>query len=313
VTSRLHIVPVGISLLDSIADEWPPDLRDALRSRDLWDDLATATGAGAGTAVPDTVLGADGYPVDQVRARLRDLPVEACAEWQALDRYNDEFGRAGQDTWVFAGSDTENGSRAGLLAALGHAHRQPDVPLHYLSTPGPAAHSLLAPGAAYLTRLPGLDLASPGATPVPQTTWQAMGDLGGLVVLSVAQATGRPYEVVFHLSGGYKAMLPYFLTMAQAVRTELISRPTTKVAAYCLHESSRRPVPLPVPYFTGVIAEWIGELARVSSSGEFEVDEKVADGLAGLYLEDEVRHGKRRFTPAGIIIARALWALHSKP
>lgn len=302
--SRVHIVPVGVSLLDVIEDTWPPRLRDALADRDLWKHLAETVHAGG--TVTDTLLGVGDHDSGEVRAELDTLKPKHCAEWHALDRYRDEFGGSDTDTWVFVGTDTETGSRAAALVALGHLHRHQNLTLHYLDTPGDGHASYLHSGRAYLMRLPGLNLAAHHT--VPDSAWQAMGELGALLALAVSNAHHR-HETVFHLSGGYKAALPYFLTVAQAVRTTNNGRYAATVSAYSLHEHSNRPIPLPVPYLTGTPLDLMKHVASTIDSDTTVADD-VATDLIGLYLESEVRQGRRRLTPEGTIVARTLWALH---
>ncbi|MCI2423632.1 hypothetical protein MOQ72_40125 [Saccharopolyspora sp. K220] len=300
-SSRLHIIPVGISLLnflegrrkdcdDGARKRGHPVLRGVLGNRDVWQELRTRPQETV--EVPDAVLGADHA---KARLALAGLEPKACAEWDALDRYKQQFPEAELDTWVFVGSDTEEGSRAAVLTALGHTYRQENVSLRYVDNPHTSEGFPLQPGGCYVARIPGLDLSS-GAD-LPEKTWLGLGGLGGLAVRCSTQlqaaASTRHYKVVFHLSGGDKAMLPYFLTMAEAVRTKLQkdgNPPVQKdgnppIEAFCLYEQGSRPVALPVAHFTGSLRERVFNLAEASNGGETDVDDMSVDGLVGLYLD----------------------------
>ncbi|MER7011664.1 hypothetical protein ABT324_09585 [Saccharopolyspora sp. NPDC000359] len=312
-TSRLHIVPVGISLLNRLEGKpkgsggrgiGHPVLRGVLGNRDVWRELRA--GPGEVVDVPDSVLGADHAAA---RLALEALEPKVCAEWYALDRYAEQFPEAGQDTWVFVGSDTEEGSRAAVLTALGHSYRQEGVPVRYVDDPHTADGFPLQPGGCHVVRIPGLDLSSREG--LPEETWLGLGGLGGLVVRyarQLEQPSSTPLlNIVFHLSGGYKAMLPYYLTMAEAVRTTVLKKQLVLVEAFCLYEQSTNLVALPVAHFTGELLERIEKLARASRGGEVDIDPRTVNGLVGLYLYEELRGGRRGLTPAGKIIARTLW------
>ncbi|MFT4136278.1 hypothetical protein [Microbacterium sp.] len=70
-------------------------------------------------------------------------------------------------------------------------------------------------------------------------------DLGRLAVqMHGDMSRSRHTKAVFHLSGGYKAAVPYFLAMAEWLEYPESQR--LKVAAYAMHEDDRKKVSLPV-------------------------------------------------------------------
>ncbi|SFT01721.1 hypothetical protein [Saccharopolyspora flava] len=278
-TSRVHVIPVGLSLLKKLEGK---DILGSVYERNLWQALRDNNDA-------ESLLPAEAL------TELDGLPHDLCPEWQGIDVYFQRHVNDDQDSWVFVGSDTEKGSQAALLTAMRQA-RLKNVPLQYIDDPAESNPRLTA-GACVVARIPGLDLSSPE---LPRQTFTALGGLGRLIVQSRPETA-----VVFHLSGGYKAMLPYFLTVAQAVKTKLGRE---VVDAYCFHETGTGSlVELPVPRFTGKLAELLGTLARVSDGGTVDVPSgNEFKYLEGLYVESKPLIGYE-LNPSGVVIAGSLW------
>jgi len=238
------------------------------------------------------------------------LNVRDCAEWNSLDQCADRSRsvRAADQTWLFVSSDTEDGLRSAALTAI-HQARRENVPLYYLSHPELQIERLFRRGSSYLVRIPELDLVPVGGAQLGAETWLGMGDLGRIVALTAMQS---PVEVVFHLSGGYKALLSYFLLVAEGVRTVLLGDGASSVRAYCLHESSDQPIPVPVRWLRGAFLEDLEDVSRDAGTAGISVSSATATDLVGVYLDDEVKQGRRRLTEAGMIMARTLWALNAK-
>jgi hypothetical protein len=154
---------------------------------------------------------------------------------------------------MYLASDTDEGLRAAILLALHEASNRSDRVRYVHDVSGEAVPVPEHIGDVAVVRVPGLDFSqsSDGA----ERTWRALGDLG-YAVAAVAQNDN--WSVVLHLSGGFKAAIPYLLVMAEGIRTRLraaqLPEPAPQVTAVCIHESSidrdRRPylVDLPVRY-----------------------------------------------------------------
>ena len=153
---------------------------------------------------------------------------------------------------------------------------------------------MIEPGEIHLARIPSLDMALPVALPDPAATEApevvrglSLGEIGRLIAHTARQVAVGDWTVVFHLTGGYKAMLPYFLVVAEAVQTVLVEkagRDPQTVRAYCLHEESQRPVELPIRWLS------LGNFAAAQRMSELactgvDVCGGQLNDLVGLYLD----------------------------
>ncbi|GLU49434.1 hypothetical protein [Nocardiopsis ansamitocini] len=157
--------------------------------------------------------------------------------------------RAGlHDVVVLIPSDTAVGTRAALwnaLALTGGDRSRVD----YLASPKDASEP--AHGRVLIAPVPGLDLLHGGDL---SRAMRHIGTLGSRLIDTLA---GPGHRYVFHLTGGYRAPLPYLIGLAEGMRS-LRSRngaehaEVASVSARMMHESRRErliPVPLrDLPY-----------------------------------------------------------------
>lgn len=303
----LHVVPVGLSLLDRIeqpvlaTDELPASVltvRDALR----W--------AGGQTGELDWER--LGLPAAR-RATLAATPTAAAAEWTSLAAVTDDrrYGAVRGEAYVLLATDTDDGLRAATLVAA----RYPSTRVRYLDEPLAARGTGLEPGDAYLCRIPHLNL---GIVPPTSGTWRSLGAAGRLVADAATQTGRGEWTVIVHLSGGYKAMVPYLMVLAEGIHTRLRALPPDAahrpvIRAVAVHESSldqrhsERPIVIDIPVraIEGDLLTQTRTLAQHTHADSDVVSAGIAEDLLGLFLE---RHGEhqRRLTAAGLIMVNVL-------
>lgn len=120
-------------------------------------------------------------------------------------------------------------------------------------------------------------------------------------------AVAGRWDVVLHLTGGYKAMLPYLLVMAEGIKSVFqdlgeVSDPQPTLRAVTVHESNvRRQVEIPIRWINRgwraelvALKEFVGAGSRVSS------DEW--NGWKGQWLDDA--EPPRRLSRSGMILVR---------
>lgn len=262
----LHVVPVGLSIDHGIgkAKSLPIGVTRGGFQRTLHPEVMRARG-GPERPVRDAVRAATG---DACRLDLDALPgafdmvraahshPKLCAEWESV---HEEMGDPPPGdphdghAYVFIGTDTELGLRAGVLIAAGTAgSADPPSVVRYVDDPDTEDFraTAITPGDVYLCRVPGLDLAKPDG--MTDATWRALGGIGHVI----AESARRPphphrWRVVLHLSGGYKAMIPYLLAMGEAINSVFCDRELNphgaEIRAWALYEwSEGARVPLPV-------------------------------------------------------------------
>lgn len=303
----LHVVPVGLSLLDHL--EQPALAVDEL--------------PGSAVTVSDALRWAAGQTeeLDWKRLELAGLPrthaaadPSYAAEWTSVAAITAERRYAAVDgeAYMFLATDTDDGLRAATLVAARY-HR---TTTRYVHEPLHAGHPLLEPGDVYLCRIPDLDL---GLRTPTSTTWRSLGVVGRLAV-DTAQETGRgEWDVIVHLSGGYKAMIPYLMMMAEGIHSRLRALPREAshrpgIRAVAIHESTlgRDPAQRPIVIDTLVRAIegdlWcdVKKLAKAAQPDNDLVRARAADdNLLGLLIEP-VGGQQRRLTPAGLITVSML-------
>jgi hypothetical protein len=286
----LRIVTVGRSLLDRL-DASLPHLRDVLLPSgpnplpvaDMLRDLAVE-----GDIDPAALLADD----DESTA-IRTAEWKLAAEWTSLAVHPATSGPA-----VYLASDTDVGLRAATLLALRHTTQGTGYGgvvryVHDINHGPPIADHV---DRVTVVRVPGLDFRSPGEA--NERTWHALGQLGNELARA-ARSHGWP--VVLHLSGGFKAAIPYLLVMAEGIRTRLQpAKPDLDVTAVCIHESSIQTgnptlVPLPVRYLSGSVRKAL------------QAPDALDDGdLRGQFTLDPTAGEPARFSWAGLILTDVL-------
>lgn len=306
----LHLVPVGLSLLNHL--EQPVLARDEL--------------PGSAITVRDALRWAAGGPtweLDWARLELAGLPRSQAAsdpadaaEWTSIAAITAErrHAAAAGHAYLFLATDTDDGLRAAALVAARY-HRGTT---RYLHEPLTAGRLLLEPGDVVICRIPDLNL---GETKPTSTTWRSLGAIGRLVADTALQTARGEWEVVLHLSGGYKAMIPYLIEMAEGIHTRLrdVSRDAVHrpgIRAVVIHESSlksgrdQRPpivIDVPVRAIEGDLLAVARRLAEMARPHRDLVETSAADALLGLLIDrDPETDRKRRLTPAGLMMVTML-------
>lgn len=297
----LHLVPVGLSLVEKGHLEFPDSL---LTARQALQHAAT----GPRHELDWDRLGPAGLP------RLAaGLGTDTAAEWTSIAAIRDEPRYASRDgeAYVFIATDTHEGLRAAALVA----ERYQDSTIHYLDEPLTAERrEVLEPGDVSLCRIPDLDLGKLKPTP---TTWRSLGAVGRLAADTATEAPGE-WHVIVHLSGGYKAMIPYLMVLSEAVHSRLRdNRPDSahrpSIRAVAIHEETLRQAPeapividIPVRSIRSHLLGFAKKLAVAARPDSDLVDAAVADNLLGLFTESVEGQRKRRLTSAGLITVSVL-------
>lgn len=146
-------------------------------------------------------------------------------------------------------------------------------------------------------------------------TWRSLGAVGRLAADSAGQTGRGEWEVIVHLSGGYKAMIPYLMVMAEGVHSRLRDLPPDaphrpSIRAVAIHKSTL-PAESPIVVDTSIRAiegDLLADarkLAAATPPYSDVVDAGIAEDLLGLFIE-RVSEKKRRLTPAGLIMVNVL-------
>lgn len=220
----LHLVSVGSTLLDALEApsrirDLDPDLADAIReespTRILSDIAGTDSTAAAAELAACLSAGTDQHRhltrlVHEIRPGR--WPSVSSAELDTLTRA--PGGRrhlAEDDVAVLLATDTVDGLTAALWNALALTGGDLDR-VEYLD--GPAAPPTAPRGRALIVRVPGLDSRTESDF---TRAMEGLGTLGRTLVTKVAASGDENF--LFHLSGGYKAAVPYLIGLAEGLRS----------------------------------------------------------------------------------------------
>ncbi|KLL13026.1 MULTISPECIES: hypothetical protein [Protofrankia] len=229
----VHLLPCGTSILANLR---PPRSVTSLESDDVrvLTDWAERTLTAGVLARPQTWAESFRDEVGPYLASITDCqrPVRLSAEVASLHRYRPFLDA--DDRIVLLASDTAEGVLAAVLNAA--RFRRP-VRVHA----EPVLDSL-AEGVPLLGGAVGARPAEPGEPvhvlriprllPDRTTTFtEAIENVAKALVWAALLHRPPLTDLVLHLSGGYKATLPYLVSFAEYVNGE---RP--KVFAFCLHE-----------------------------------------------------------------------------
>ncbi|MFE9243641.1 hypothetical protein [Nocardiopsis sp. NPDC006938] len=226
-------------------------------------------------------------------------PREVSAELSAVASLNGTTQIPSDDTAILVASDTRKGLRAALLNAAAMAGGRLDRVRYF---PEPTSDIAEEEGNVIVVRLPGLDARD------EDRLIEAMRGLGalGLGIRDLLhQHMGSMAH--FHLSGGFKTALPFFLGLAEAMQG-LCGR--GRIRAHTIHETSRdlRSVVIPLRSHD---AELLREqLASARYDGYYDDDPPNGRPLNGYAYTRE--DSKWRLTPYGFIL-RPLFVDHAIP
>jgi hypothetical protein len=290
----LHLVPVGLSLLDKGRLEFPGS---AITAQQALQYAAT----GQRHELDWDRLGPAEFP----RRLAAGFGTDTAAEWTSIAAIREEsrYASAQGDAFAFIATDTDGGLRAATLVA--ERYRQSAI--RYLDEPLTAGRNdVLEPGDVYVCRVPDLDLGRLSPTPA---TWRSLGAVGRLAANAATQTARGEWHVILHLSGGYKAMVPYLMVLAEAVQSRLRARSCVEMRAVALHESSLERdtilVDVPVRAVEGDLLDDVKKLSAAARLDSELVAAGVGEQLLGLFTE---RHssGYHRLTDPGLITVTVL-------
>jgi hypothetical protein len=307
----MHVLPVGRSLLGRIATE--PALA-VLKSVLRPGTFAVAANPRQRVAAelarladpPTGVLDLhDVLPDEAQRVAVRSNDPKLCAEWTsvAVERL-----RAGDTdaASVLIASDTDDGLRSAVMVAGQYAER-----VTYVPEPIKARDMRIEPRRVYLFRIPGLDL---GTEKPNDQTWLSLGSVGHVIARTARQATVTPWSVLLHLTGGYKAMMPYLLVMAEGIRSVFEHQDNVSggraptLRAVSVHEQEHetpvaqlRQVPLPIRWVEGIPLKDLQDIADDTANNL-----SIFNGRWPAYRGQWITEGGGRLSEAGMILTRVL-------
>ncbi|MDQ3154098.1 MAG: hypothetical protein M3R63_21050 [Actinomycetota bacterium] len=309
----LHLIPVGRSLLDQIDRGTLPALQSALAVDELPGSADTVGEALQRATGQHHELDLDYLGLTGMSRATSTVDSSMAAEWTSVSavaaepRYDAVDGQA----YVFIATDSDDGLRAATLVATRYQH----TTIRYLHEPLTIGPLLVKLGDVYVCRIPDLDL---GVRQPTSTTWRSLGRVGRLVADTAKQTGGGEWDVVMHLSGGYKAMIPYLMVLGEGVHSrlrdhELGPRHRPKIRAVAIHDPSsgkdpakpRIVIDIPV---RAIDSELLADAERLAALTRPDTDIVGADApkdLLGLFIEREYERSYK-LTAAGLIMVNVL-------
>jgi len=302
VTTLLHVLPVGLSLLNSLDGGHMAEAAHALSTVDgaaSADDTVAARLRRASDATTHVLDIAELIGAESLEA-LAGADAAECSEWTSV-RLVASGAAVNSRAYVLIASDTEPGLRAATLVAARYATGSV---VRYVADPasGPV---VIEPGTVTVYRIPNLDIQRGLPNDL---TWRALGAVGHAVATTTGDAIRDRWDVVLHLSGGYKAMVPYLLVMAEGVNSVFrhhsagLADRQPSLRAVTTHETNKNQlIDVPVRYLDGTLFELAKKLKVHLDGKAWTSDTRRWDLLRGLILDD--RH---HLTALGTILVNVL-------
>lgn len=295
-TATIHVVPVGLSLLTEgkLVSTQAGLLGESPSAGGVQQLLQNAS--------DDTVLDLDALLTRAQQTAAVTVGSDACAEWSALGAVAARPGADPRAAHVLVASDTDDGLRAAVFVAARFGRS-----VRYLDDPAAVRGDGLEPGEVVVCRIPDLDLGERRPT---DRTWTGLAGVGRLVADTAAQAGVQPWDVVLHLSGGYKALIPYLMQWGEAVHSRLRDVPAglqrSTLRAVALHRPSvddprQVLVEVPVRAVEGELLDEVKQLRDLVEPGSSVVPGHPRQVLKGLYWEPG-RRGSQRLTASGLMM-----------
>jgi hypothetical protein len=176
----------------------------------------------------------------------------------------------------------------------------------------------IEPGEVYLFRIPDLLFRIPdldlGTGRPNDQTWLSLGSVGHVIARTARQATVTPWSVLLHLTGGYKAMMPHLLVMAEGIRSVFMdadnipSGRAPALRAVSVHEHEQRTpvaqlrqVELPIRWVEGCPLQDLRDIADHTAN-----DLGIFGGKWPAHRGQWITEGGGRLSEAGMILTRVL-------
>jgi hypothetical protein len=294
----LHIVPVGHSIVDSLAGV---DDLAALNSRLPVSGTSVREQLKAHTGVHG-VLDLSALLGTQAQAAARDVGWSAAAEWTSVALFENREAPYFRRSLLLIASDTDEGLRAATFVA---ARWHEEGAVRYADDPGQLP-SRMREGDVWIARIPQLRL---GIGDPDSTTWFGLGAVGRAIQTTCTQPPlGCRIDAVLHLTGGYKALIPYLLVMAEGINSvfhdhdRVSAQAPPQVRAVATHRSTSNAnqtvLDVPVRWLAAKSLEKVVRL-KAAADDTGAVHESF-DDLLGQFCEDSANGD--RLTPAGMIM-----------
>ncbi|HUZ26621.1 MAG TPA: hypothetical protein VMV07_22955 [Streptosporangiaceae bacterium] len=289
----VHVISVGVSLRDSLADPGK-SLRDRPELVQVIEDLAPQRlladkgiidGDGA-SAWLSSALATPGSPErdDAAAGEVADLSVRTrpgvwpdsmSAELGTFARVQGTGLLSRADIAVLVCSDTSDGLVSGLWNSVALAGGDLGR-LNYLPVP---ERALGQPrGQAILARVRGLNAGDERGF---RQAMRGLGQLGHNLLQADGADPAEPFK--FYLSGGFKAAIPYLIGVAEGLRS---IDPKRSVTAYVLHEATKsEAIRLPLRHLLSSRVRQ--ELSDFGKAGRKDIERDVPALLEGYGYERE--------------------------
>jgi len=269
----VHIVPVGLSIQDGLGSSRgsPSDATSRTNARRLLDRLIAKFAINRHRAIAALLATPRTELFTELSGLLSPWNAKVSAEVSSLAKCEPLLDAS--NGVVLVATDTDEG----LMCAALNAIRMKPTLARYVDSPA-ALHDVL--GAVTVVRIPGMDIANTDFT-------RAMRHLGELARILHDMSTMQvpPQEFEFHLSGGYKAAMPYFLAVAEGMRSLYNG---TRVRANCMHENSDALIRVPLRFFPDTFrSAMIAELTNVCEG--LDPDTRGLEGYGYEFCQSEVR------------------------
>jgi hypothetical protein len=238
----VHLLPCGVSILRNMR---PPDPVTTLGAGDVRAMTGWARRELTATRRDHPDQWAKSFRADVVPyfKAIRDCqqPVKLSAEVASLHRHTPP--PDARDRIVLLASDTAEGVLAALLNAARIRQRVIYHPKPVLDSTA-TGHPVLDEGAEEPLRI----LRIPGLLPDSADRFsEAMAHVAAAMVWAARLHRRHGEELTIHLSGGYKATIPYLVALA-----EYVGAAWPPVHAWCLHEGDAHDNPAPQPVAIGL-------------------------------------------------------------
>ncbi|MGW0084531.1 hypothetical protein [Streptomyces sp. NPDC003393] len=282
----VHVVSVGSNLIDAMAAPsgvtgLDVDQADAIRDERPAAVLSDIVGSDSAQASQELAACLTAG-TDQHRHLLELVDAVAPGRWSSgISAELDTLSRApggialqsDTDVAVLLATPTVHGLTAALWNALALTDGKPER-IDYLPAPEQQPPAAVR-GHVLVVRVPGLE---PREQNDFHKAMKALGTLGRALVTKVAESDDEDFH--FHLSGGYKAAIPYLIGLAEGIRSLPRGR-NAVVQAFMLHRDTQgEAIRLPLRRMNLKMLRATLEPFRATGRKRTAPDDEALDGYA---------------------------------